>query len=996
VTTPALHLSKIDLTSFRGVHDTLALEFGRRLTIIYGGNATGKSSIAQAIEFALSGQVRDYEDGLIPPGYLANTRSAANGQVSLTLNDGAVLAVTTDQGRSDIERRFRDVGSVDWPERQTLPLTTTHVTTQGMLARILGTTNVVTRNDLSGLCAGAYLRFLVARAQRLADHFRQGSSGRNIQSELSDARAQYDTAKLLRNSLVTTAPATDISPSSVDLKVRELNTKLGLPGPDSLDGALSHLERRLEDNENQLRILQSLLSRTRELGQHEAESNELRSQLKAAQTAQDELAGKRDIAKATLLKAAQGLAELTRQRAHLLDELAAYEQYQQAVSAIAGLEERLRELRSNEQQTKENIQGFRQQLDSARSDLVARSAKLAQLRQSRQTAELQRNAIQQALSAMSALPAEGDSELEATLATLRQELITLERSAEAASRELDELHRRETSIGSQLGEVSKLGERLLAATAEMRQFVIDGRCPLCGHDHGSIPALEQSIKHVTEAALVGADSLRRDFDTASSRRQQSEKQQLELQRSIEDNRSRTSNILATLQKRSEQRRAAISTIDQNLRRAGVSTPLDTAALRRAQAEIEAKIPGVDQEIRDESEAEHDDENRRSQFERSLAAKTSEGAQLERLAAELNNQIAKLRATLSSGASPEEIESKRTQLAEIEPQLKTLEREHGQAQATQLELDRTITEKATEIAGVQRRLQVVDAFLDSLDNALKSVGASRDVRTVLAIEQRARQDREDLTLFKNKGLEIKQNLRALEQTRAVSNAQEQLAIAEQGLKSVQDRQRRLQERSVQFKNLFQGLQTVQDDTAEIVLANIRKPVSILFQAMTAGCPWDIEFRLQEGKVNAVLTDGLARDVTATSVLNSAYVNVAAIALRLALASQQRWTRLRTVVLDDPILEMDNLTQFALIDGLEAVLSSTFAPWRDLQFVLTTWSEDFAVMAAHKLAHLNHGENLPRRPVITGEDFIIHRLSSDLDGTIVSQLHVPRWRSEATAA
>jgi hypothetical protein len=303
-----------------------------------------------------------------------------------------------------------------------------------------------------------------------------------------------------------------------------------------------------------------------------------------------------------------------------------------------------------------------------------------------------------------------------------------------------------------------------------------------------------------------------------------------------------------------------------------------------------------------------------------------------------------------------------------------------------------------MAGIERRLEVVKAFLDSLDTELKSVGATRDVRTVLDTEQRARQQRDELVVLKNKALEIKQDQRLLEESRAVSKAHDQLRGAEQTLRSVQSRQQRLQIRGAEFKNLHQGLEGLQNDTAEIVLENIRRPVSIVFQAMTAGCPWDIEFRLEDGKVNAVLTDGSARDVAATSVLNSAYVNVAAIALRLALASQQRWTRLRTIVLDDPILEMDHLTQSALIDGLEAVLSSAFAPWEDLQFVLTTWSEDFAVMAAHKLAHLNNSNGQQAAPTIGAvvDDFVIHRLNSDQDGTIVSQRHVPRWRREARAA
>lgn len=105
-----------------------------------------------------------------------------------------------------------------------------------------------------------------------------------------------------------------------------------------------------------------------------------------------------------------------------------------------------------------------------------------------------------------------------------------------------------------------------------------------------------------------------------------------------------------------------------------------------------------------------------------------------------------------------------------------------------------------------------------------------------------------------------------------------------------------------------------------------------------------------------------------------------------------------MLDDPILEMDHLTQSALIDGLEAVLFSTFAPWEDLQFVLTTWSEDFAIMAAHKLAHLNDRAAVQTTQSSNQmeENFIIYRLSVELDGTINSKRHVPRWKAESSAA
>lgn len=994
---PPLHLSKVDLTAFRGIEGTLSLEFGRRLTIIYGGNATGKSSIAQAIEFAISGQVRNYEDGLISAEYLANTRAAAPGWASLTLDDGAVLTGATNQARSDIVHRFRDIGSVDWPERQPLPLTTTHVTTQGMLARVLGGANAVTRNDLSGLCAGAYLRFLVARAQRLAEHFRQGSSGRNIQSELRDARAAYDTAKLLRDSLLTTNQAGDISSGAIDLKLRELNAKLNLPEPTSIDMAVSHLEEQLQIAEHRLRTLQGLLSRTRELGQYEAESAELTSQLKAAKAAQQVLSEKQVAANDALIKNADQLKQSANRRGQLLDAMAAYERHLQSVSSIAAFEERIRELRVNEQRTKEDIQALKQQLDIARSDFVNRSTKLAQLRQSRQLAELQRNAIQQVLLGISALPTDRDHELEATVNVLRREVTDLERLIEETSGDLDNARQEEELVAARLAEVSESWERFLAASNEIRAFVTDSLCPLCGHDHGSVETLERAIEHRAEAALEGAGLLRRQFETISQRRQASERRQLELAGLVAEARTKLSRLLAAAERKTQDRKVAVADIERSLTLAGLPVVLEAEVLRRMQADVGAKIAGFDQEIRDDSAAERDEETRNAQLERALAAKSSEGEQQNRLAAELNDQITKVRTTLGAGTTGQEIAKHKADLVEIELLVKTLEKEQGQTQATLLELDRTNNDRAAEIAGIERRLQVVDAFLDSLDKELKAVGASRDVRTILEIEKQTRHQLDDIVLYKSKAQEIKQDQRTLDQGRAFTKAQEQLTATEQSLKSVQNKQQKLQERGVQFKNLYESLETLQNDTAEIVLDNIRKPVSIIFRAMTAGCPWDLEFRLDDGKINALLTDGSARNIAATSVLNSAYVNVAAIALRLALASQQRWTRLRTVVLDDPILEMDNLTQSALIDGLEAVLSSTVAPWQDLQFVLTTWSEDFAVMAAHKLAHLNHsnGQHAATTGVMV-EDFVIHRLSSDLDGTIVSQRHVPRWKHIATAA
>jgi DNA repair exonuclease SbcCD ATPase subunit len=868
-----------------------------------------------------------------------------------------------------------------------------------MLARILGSANVVTRNDLSGLCAGAYLRSLVSRSSKIADHFRQASSGRNIQSELADARAAYSTAKLLYESLLTTGQMTpQVTPASVATKLRDLNARLNLPEPTSVDMAISHLVGQLQNTESQLQTLQRLLSRSRELGQYEAELNELRGQLELALKVRGDLFERRTAAGASLRQTAEALRDAVDRRANLLDQMASYERHQQSVSAIVAFEARLRDVQVNAQQIKDDTLRVRQQLDMVRNDLAKRSTRLAQARQSRQVSDIQRSALQRVLPALSQLPNEHDPELEAGRDSLTKELAELNGSAELIVSEMRDAKEEEAVISARLVDISKSGERFLAATNEMRSFVTDSRCPLCAHDHGSIEALEQSIRLVSAAAVKGADLLQRQFESISQRRQTLENRQQQTQFLIAEGRAKSSRIIATIEKRAQDRANIILGIEDSLRRAGVSAPLDSPSLRQIQAEVEAKIASLDEEIRDETAGEREEESRRSQSERALAARVSEAEQSERLAAEMNEQIARLRAGLGPGMPPEQIAKNKAELAEVEQKVQTIEKQHGEAQAKLSELERLVAEKASEIAGIESRLQAVQGFFDAFDVELKTVGASRNVHSILETEQRVRVGRDELAALRNRAQEINQDARVLEQSRALSKAQEALTAAEQSMISVQRRQERLQERAVQFKKLHQRLETSQNDTAELVLSSIRKPVQKLFQAMTAGCPWEIEFRLEDGKVSPVLADGATHDVAATSVLNSAYINVAAIALRLALASQQRWTRLRTVILDDPILEMDLLTQSALIDGLEAVLVSNFAPWSDLQFVLTTWSEDFAVMAAHKLAHLNHGdgEHTTVRGTPIDDEFVIHQLSLQPDGAIAARRHVPRWEAEASAA
>ena len=55
-----MKIDYIEMAGFRGIRDTLRLDFSRGFTVIAGRNGVGKSTVCDAIEFAISGEIRKY------------------------------------------------------------------------------------------------------------------------------------------------------------------------------------------------------------------------------------------------------------------------------------------------------------------------------------------------------------------------------------------------------------------------------------------------------------------------------------------------------------------------------------------------------------------------------------------------------------------------------------------------------------------------------------------------------------------------------------------------------------------------------------------------------------------------------------------------------------------------------------------------------------------------------------------------------------------------
>ena len=187
--TKALFIRKLQVEGFRAFGAHAEVDLGRRLTIVFGANGTGKSSIAQAIEFALTGTAHGPNDETLPTEYLRHDRASRPGKVCLHISSGSQptsLRSGTDDAPARIRDRFRVQTCPDWPERQALPITLTHVLSQGLLRNVLQSGD--SGPDVTAICVGADLRIATARAQRMEDAFRQRAGGRNILEEIGSCQ----------------------------------------------------------------------------------------------------------------------------------------------------------------------------------------------------------------------------------------------------------------------------------------------------------------------------------------------------------------------------------------------------------------------------------------------------------------------------------------------------------------------------------------------------------------------------------------------------------------------------------------------------------------------------------------------------------------------------------------------------------------------------------------------------------------------------------------
>lgn len=991
MTTPRF-LKQLGVFGFRGVRRELSIQFGRRLTIISGGNATGKSSIVQAIQYALTGEIVDHYNRPIRSDNLRHLSTPTAGQVRLGLagvdfEDAGELSASTSETRAQIRNRAAAKLVRDWTGTGDPPFTITHLTSQELLAELLSPDTRLSKNNVASLFSDSHLRLMTRRAEVLAEHCRRLAFGDNTRAALMKLTDRLESAKVLRDGLAATVSPVPTR-RDIDAEIAALARGLSVIADRAtlqpLRSAIDALEDRARKRMNDIRFVASIVAG---LVAAETERASAKQTCEALELEEQQLRKGAELMAATV-------RELRQRERVVGDSLQEARRIVDRGAAFEGWSARLRSLESSLDEAKKVAAELRSRVSVAEGERgVSQSALAAHLEQLARVDE-KRGTTAHQLSVVAAclqLPIESTRE---ELRVLRERLVSLREESEALGASIAEARaaadRAATTFDSARGTLDAAAAaslRMKSAIDALLEVPPDSQCPLCGHDHGSGVALRSAIEHVREtrarllsAAQMAADSAKEQLDRARSQ--------------LNELLARWERVRADTDAVGHRETSLVSTIDalesrrrRMLAEAGLREDLTELALEDYLADLQAAAERLATEsteigtLRDQAQAidlEHASRVTalRAQLQQSIRAEEQVAATLEEHRRARPDEVDVQAVTQAQ----RQVREATAELHALQNHLAVRASQHRDAEVRADALKARLS-GALEIVGqLDQRIAHATASIreHGIDDVSAAGLASEESKAAAALAQ--------ATAYRDQLSGIESHLTSLEAASRLQAASDEVARATQALTSQQAVASQFEGLEKQFRALHVELLQRQSTLAESMLAATAEPCALLFHAMTAGCPWPLVFRLEDDRIVARLgtRDDAAR---ADNILNAAYFNVAAVALRLALGAHQTWSHLRTAIFDDPILEMDNLTQAALIDGLESVLTSADSRWASLQLVITTWSDEFALMASHKLAHLNDDGI---------DNFVVYQLESDPSGTPGAARFTPHWTRKTSAA
>lgn len=518
----------------------------------------------------------------------------------------------------------------------------------------------------------------------------------------------------------------------------------------------------------------------------------------------------------------------------------------------------------------------------------------------------------------------------------------------------DDLNHKAAELKNSLSGTRASYSELKRLVMQVRKYVTGQKCPVCGHPHESAAALQreismrlrdvpQNIKE-TEVSLQSI-KMRTAKVTAEQEQLEEQRQRLELQL---ESVAREARSAAAFQEDLENR---ARTLDVSNDAKDVSRSI--ATLREELGRLRAKISAADTTIDVLDANVRDTEAKRNTVKNAILKRS------EALENVQDQHRILVRSLMALGFDEESLPSvekivtltsdAQSQLSALEKQL-TDERKKADQHAAHLKFCTAEQERLRKAsATAQTSLARGTAELADYEQRFRELGIDVD-RPARALADRQKQFRQ----ARQRNAEAIRALENYEAARKFAALDCHLTDGVSELQNIKTAERNLQDK---IHKIEVGIDEIQrwvtilsecvGSSVEDTIAAHEPEISRLFKSMIP-CPYvfdRITMRRNGGLKLGLRYRGLTGDAGEPKFfLSSAQANILALSIFLSLARHQRWSRVDTLLLDDPVQLLDDLDAVAFIDNLRAIAIGTGQPRR--QIILSTCDRNFYLLMIRK--------------------------------------------------
>jgi len=987
-----MRLSRIDLVNFRCFREG-SVDLSGDIVAIYGRNGTGKTTLFDAIEIALLGSLGRFEGWALTNAHLRRVGAKEPFCVSVECDDSTSVRVSgkSDHGLSLLletstgQRTHRDFlydvlldPNYLPPKRETTAVAelfrASLLLSQDSIRHFIDATPEERARVLACLSGSGYLQKCLDKARDVLKEVerqardcsvvmeQQDVETANLDRELADRDARISELNRSLGSTVVDREAVVQLMHNVGLSVKPESFAVDGDSGAFVAAGRAACEERIAAHSARAKLLAQLevvaerqVLNTKRRQELSAEIERYEAEVETLTAREQQIAKRLVEIDAELAAAGAAASAALRELAHLEHILLIWTEYsdlrrelEDASRCFRQAEEELRASREHARKQEEASEAAARSLDQERQSASVLETRLAGLR-----------ALGRALPSYSEILSRVEKyDAECRAFVLRRDELTRQlaelRSAEhEAQAKAVDLESSVERLRATLGAQAELASRLLA-------YVRGSDCPLCGHAHPSEADLRAAIgarsQEVPQELTATSEQLRDVSDrltsiqgsirageaelewTRSTLRTYEEQQALLLSSARETERMATALAVSTTIEAAD---SALGEVTAQLRERQLRFQVAQQKAQEAEQEIlrkKERVEILDRTSSNLSERRRDLTERLSVVEMKLV-EAGEGIDSGRRGDEVSVQISASRKRLVElTESHQAVEGRRRScLADLQANRGTREANEAALRDRQA----VLFDMAAQMEDFERHARSADLPPNCTPSQIREVRTelSSTIAPLSSVLQRLEQYEcsQRIASLESELRQLHDRLKASKAARVESHGRHSALL---GVKNDADA-------------WIESLSEAVDKIVGSRICQHQREIVRYFKAMLP-CPYLFDSIIMAAGSTGIELGLQFRGQSRPSgepqfFLSNAQANVLALAVFLSFARQQKWSRLRTLLLDDPVQHLDDLDAVAFLDNLRALALGYSGD--TAQVILSTCDLDLYLLMIRKFGTLN---------------------------------------------